>query len=133
MQYTEANSLTKGLKRLDAGRRRERNDVEATAQACVSAKERPKSSKLLVDLLPSWNLSHSYLAVMGGFVVEDATGDERMFPRGYERLTVTPQGLSWLLERYPDLKIDSSITAIRCRCNADGFGKTLVLLQGWSK
>ncbi|KAJ7458534.1 hypothetical protein FB451DRAFT_1273373 [Mycena latifolia] len=78
-----------------------------------------------------WNLVHGFYAVMGGYAIDVSTGDP-FLPNGIKRLTLTSDGVRFLLQNAPDLVPRVSEEDINDKSKADGLAKLLVALQaGW--
>lgn len=76
-----------------------------------------------------WTRTHSYFAIMGGFVFETDSSQMNFMPKGYTRLTLTPLALKKLADLDPMIIPDLSERAIRDRGKADWIAKTLACLQ----
>ena len=63
---------------------------------------------------------------MGGYVI-DTTED--IYTEHHGRFVLTPRGVAWVLENYPDLMPDVSEEEIEDRSKADTFAKLLSLSQ----
>ncbi|KAB8648454.1 hypothetical protein FH972_026112 [Carpinus fangiana] len=84
-----------------------------------------------------WTLTHGHYAVMGGFVFEMEPGEVNFLPRmisGIEkprptRITLSPEGIVWLLQNEPSLLPDISEHQITDKSKANGIAKTFVCMQ----
>jgi hypothetical protein len=94
-----------------------------------------------------WTIVHSYFATMGGFAVQvsDENGHKNFFPwhghknffsrrdakmGRYVRLTLTPEGLLYLEERFPGIIPNLSRTSIEDKSKGSMFAKSVVCFQG---
>ncbi|KAF2797184.1 hypothetical protein K505DRAFT_236065, partial [Melanomma pulvis-pyrius CBS 109.77] len=79
-----------------------------------------------------WTWTHSFYAVMGGFAFDTRGVENNYLPRNRRRMILTPEGVSFLLDRYPSLFPDISDAELRDKSKASALTKTLVCLQaGW--
>ncbi|KAJ7875639.1 hypothetical protein B0H13DRAFT_2668868 [Mycena leptocephala] len=76
-----------------------------------------------------WNLVHGFYAVMGGYVVDLNNSGDPFLPNGITRLTLTPDGVQFLLKHAPTLIPRVSEEDINDKSKADGLAKLLVALQ----
>ncbi|KAF7349956.1 hypothetical protein MVEN_01296700 [Mycena venus] len=76
-----------------------------------------------------WNLVHGFYVVMGGYVVDFNNSGDSFLPEGITRLTLTTDGVHFLLEHAPELIPHVSEEDINDKSKADGLAKLLVALQ----
>ncbi|KAJ7200454.1 hypothetical protein C8J57DRAFT_441424 [Mycena rebaudengoi] len=77
-----------------------------------------------------WNLVHGFYAVMGGYAIDvsNMPGDP-FLPNGMKRVTLTADGLRFLLQYAPEYVPQVSEEDINDKSKADGLAKLLVALQ----
>lgn len=76
-----------------------------------------------------WNLVHGFYAVMGGYVIDVSNSGDQFLPNNLQRLTLTTEGVRFLLEHAPELIPCLSEADINDKSKADGLAKLLVALQ----
>ncbi|KAJ7895370.1 hypothetical protein B0H13DRAFT_2665111 [Mycena leptocephala] len=78
-----------------------------------------------------WNLVHGCYAVIGGYVIDfsTSTSSDQFLPDGIQRLTLTVDGLYFLLQHAPELIPHVSEEDINDKSKADGLVKLLVAMQ----
>ena len=144
MQYREASDLTLRMRQLANGGQHgpqkrslsrpwpggKAHDIEAKGQQGTDRSRQNLRNKSTYDLVRSWSMAHSFLAVMGGFVVADDPDSLPVLPEDHDHLTITPDGLIWILEMCPGITVDSSAALIRSTSSSDSFSKVLILVQG---
>ena len=82
--------------------------------------------------LKPWTLTHSFTAVMGGFVIETGDDYEEPFLSGSPDLTLSAEGALLLIQYGGDLLRNTSRESILDRSKADRLSKLLACLQaGW--
>ncbi|KAK1753845.1 hypothetical protein QBC47DRAFT_385061 [Echria macrotheca] len=76
-----------------------------------------------------WTLTHGFYANMGGFVFDADVLQQDILPHGRRRVTLTSLGMVELAKIAPHLVPDINIAHIRDKSKANGFAKTIALLQ----
>ena len=76
-----------------------------------------------------WTLTHGFYANMGGFVFDADVLQQAILPQGRKRVTLTSLGMVELAKIAPHLVPDISIAHIRDKSKANGFAKTIAVLQ----
>ncbi|KAF8196216.1 hypothetical protein K438DRAFT_1497676, partial [Mycena galopus ATCC 62051] len=76
-----------------------------------------------------WNLIHGFYAVMGGYVLDFTDIKEPFLPKGIKHLTLTTDGVQFLLTHAPGSLSLISEAEISDKSKADGLAKLLVALQ----
>jgi hypothetical protein len=78
-----------------------------------------------------WTHVHSFMAVMGGFVVDttELDEDEQYLPGSRTRITLAPNGVHGLAKYAPETLPDVSIEDIRDKSKADTLAKFIVCVQ----
>lgn len=70
---------------------------------------------------------------MGGYAFEfseiESKGKEPFLPVTARRMTITPEGIRFILTHEPDLIPDIPVEAIEDRSNTDSLSKTILLVQ----
>jgi hypothetical protein len=94
----------------------------------------PDPDKEEFTLIPrkfEWTHMHSFMAVMGGFVVDttDLPEDEQYLPGKRRRVTLAPNGVHGLAKYAPETLPDISIKDIEDKSKADALAKFIVCLQ----
>ncbi|KAJ7183890.1 hypothetical protein C8R46DRAFT_520617 [Mycena filopes] len=76
-----------------------------------------------------WTLVHGFYAVMGGYVFDFGDDVEPFLPAGLTRLSLTTDGVRFVLEHAPELIPRVSEEDINDKSKADGLAKMLVAIQ----
>ncbi|KAF7334947.1 hypothetical protein MVEN_02244600 [Mycena venus] len=76
-----------------------------------------------------WTLIHGFYAVMGGYVIDFSNAGDPFLPNGFQRLTLTPDGIQFLLQHAPEVIPHVSEEDINDKSKADGLAKLLVAFQ----
>ena len=78
-----------------------------------------------------WTMTHSFYAVMGGFVL-DAHGPDGFLPLGRTSITLTPGGVEYLMRYHPNILRPPRKPEIDDRSKANALAKAIVCAQaGW--
>ena len=106
-----------------------------------STRQKAGESDLEVDLLDfsrseedrryPWTSTHSFYAVMGGFVFDtsDVPEEKQFLPLGKTQISLTPKALLFLAQNAPTLLPDLPKAAILDKSKASGLTKALVCFQ----
>lgn len=89
------------------------------------------SKHVLVGRHHEWTKIHSSYATMGGFAFDTSTMSENILPNSQTRITLTPDGLEFILRHQPDLIPQISAEDIRDKSKADKLAKFLVCTQAF--
>lgn len=87
----------------------------------------PMSESLNLDT--PWTLVHGFYAFMGGFAFTTDPKMDPFLPSSYNRATITPEGIRFLLTHEPDALPSLTEAQILDKSKADGLKKTLVCAQ----
>ena len=80
------------------------------------------------DPSSEWTMSHSFCAIMGGFVIDTGRPDAPFLP-GSPRLTLSPDGVLFLAKHEKDLLTSIPMESITNRSKSDSIAKLLICLQ----
>ncbi|KAL8932022.1 MAG: hypothetical protein Q9211_006574, partial [Gyalolechia sp. 1 TL-2023] len=89
----------------------------------------PPSPKAQQPVRSAWEEVHGFFVLMGGFAFTIDSSHANFLPHGITRITLTPDGLRFLLHHEPDALPDITAEQIKDKSKADGLKKTLVCIQ----
>jgi hypothetical protein len=101
-----------------------------THQAKTTSVQTPSGQASQASRINHWTKTHSFFALMGGFVF-DVSANPKLcpLPLGETQVTLTPAGIQFLAEREPHVIPDISAEYIRDKSKANHLAKTLVCIQ----
>ncbi|KAJ7191419.1 hypothetical protein GGX14DRAFT_578999 [Mycena pura] len=65
-----------------------------------------------------WSLVHGFYAMMGGYAIDTSNSSEQFLPHGMRRLTLTTDGLRFIMEHAPELIPHVSVADINDKSKA---------------
>ncbi|KAK3361669.1 hypothetical protein B0T24DRAFT_489916, partial [Lasiosphaeria ovina] len=76
-----------------------------------------------------WTFTHSFYAVMGGFAFDTSSFPRWFDPEIRQRLTITKDGIEYLLNQNPDLIPDISESSIKDKGKQNNFALVVIFGQ----
>ena len=92
--------------------------------------DQPVTGSAVKNRRHSWTMTHSFFALMGGFVVQDPHDpDNRYLPSWQGNGFLSHDGVLFLLKNKPHLLPDIPLVELRDRGKADSIAKVLLMWQ----